>query len=124
MWHIFDTIFPYSVERGYIYTFEQIILQSYSDDNWTAETTNLTACEIAFRKIYSSQEGRPDQRNLSDSAALAAKVAKKAEMKQKQEEDALRVANNIPVIRKKTTTKKEEEDLDALLSVGLPGKKK
>ena len=28
------------------------------------------------------QEGRPEQRNASDAAALAAKVAKKAEMKQ------------------------------------------
>lgn len=73
--------------------------------------------------IYYSQEGRPDQRNLADSAALAAKVAKKAEMKQKQEEEALKSASNIPVVRKKVSTKKED-DLDALLSVGLPGKKK
>lgn len=69
------------------------------------------------------QEGRPDQRNLSDSAALAAKVAKKAEMKQQQEEEAAKSAANIPVVRKKVTTKKDV-DLDALLSVGLPGKKK
>lgn len=69
------------------------------------------------------QEGRPDQRNLSDSAALAAKVAKKAEMKQQQEEEAAKSAANIPVVRKKVTTKKDD-DLDALLSVGLPGKKK
>ncbi|KAL7437089.1 hypothetical protein ACHAXH_008793 [Discostella pseudostelligera] len=69
------------------------------------------------------KEGRPEQRNLNDSAALAAKVAKKAEMKQKQEEEALRASSTTPVVRKKVTTKKEE-DLDALLSVGLPGKKK
>lgn len=86
---------------------------------------HLTVRESPFHKIYNSlvQEGRPDQRNLADSAALAAKVAKKAEMKQKQEEEALKSAANIPVVRKKIATKKEE-DLDALLSVGLPGKKK
>ncbi len=69
------------------------------------------------------QEGRPEQRKLADSAALAAKVAKKAEMKQKQEEEALKSAANIPVVRKKVSTKKED-DLVALLSAGLPGKKK
>ena len=73
--------------------------------------------------IHYLQEGRPDQRNLADSAALAAKVAKKAELKQKQEEEALKSAANVPVLRKKVTTKKED-DLDALLSVGLPGSKK
>lgn len=74
-------------------------------------------------QLFHLQEGRPEQRNLNDSAALAAKVAKKAEMKQKQEEEALRAASTTPVVRKKVTTKKDE-DLDALLSVGLPGKKK
>jgi hypothetical protein len=78
---------------------------------------------LRIPQLLHLQEGRPEQRNLNDSAALAAKVAKKAEMKQKQEEEALRASSTTPVVRKKVTTKKEE-DLDALLSVGLPGKKK
>ena len=72
------------------------------------------------------QEGRPEQRNASDAAALAAKVAKKAEMKQKQEADAAKAAQNKPVVRKKTN-KKEADNLDDLLSAGLSsgkGKKK
>ena len=43
---------------------------------------------ISFSTIRSSQEGNPASRNLNDSAALAIKVAKKAELKQKEEEAA------------------------------------
>mmetsp|Transcript_25713 Transcript_25713/g.55324 ORF Transcript_25713/g.55324 Transcript_25713/m.55324 type:complete len:99 (-) Transcript_25713:235-531(-) len=74
-----------------------------------------------------SKEGRPEQRNLNDSAALAVKVAKKAEMKKAQdEEDAAKAAASGPVVRKKTK-KKEPAGLDDLLSAGLSsgkGKKK
>ena len=71
------------------------------------------------------QEGRPEQRNASDAAALAAKVAKKAEMKQKQEEAATAEASHQTVVRKKTNKKKEDDNLDDLLSAGLgKGKKK
>jgi hypothetical protein len=76
-----------------------------------------------FPPNYSSQEGNPASRNLNDSAALAAKVAKKAELKQKQEEEASKAASNKPVVRKKTTAK-EDAALDDLLSAGLTGKKK
>ncbi|KAL7534538.1 hypothetical protein ACHAXR_005937 [Thalassiosira sp. AJA248-18] len=68
-------------------------------------------------------DGRPDQRNLSDATALAAKVAMKQEMKQKQDEEAARSMSNQPVVRKKAA-KKKEADLDDLLSAGLPGKGK
>ena len=64
------------------------------------------------------QEGRPEQRNASDAAALAAKVAKKAEMKQKQEEAATAAASN-QLLGKKTNKKKEDDNLDDLLSAGL-----
>ncbi|KAL7549308.1 hypothetical protein ACHAWF_012581, partial [Thalassiosira exigua] len=66
----------------------------------------------------SPQEGRPAERNATDSAALAAKVAKKAEMKQKQEADAAKAETSKPVVRKKTK-KKEAGNLDDLLSAGL-----
>mmetsp|Transcript_17942 Transcript_17942/g.30955 ORF Transcript_17942/g.30955 Transcript_17942/m.30955 type:complete len:100 (+) Transcript_17942:147-446(+) len=73
------------------------------------------------------KDGRPEQRNANDAAALAAKVAKKAEMKQQQEADSAKAASNKPVVRKKTGKKKEAENLDDLLSAGLSagkGKKK
>jgi len=76
-----------------------------------------------FSTICSSQEGNPASRNLNDSAALAIKVAKKAELKKKEEEEASRGASNMPVVRKKTTPK-EDAALDDLLSAGLTGKKK
>eukprot|EP00985_Skeletonema_marinoi_P015262 scaffold7838_cov140-Skeletonema_marinoi.AAC.13 len=71
-------------------------------------------------------EGNPESRNLNDSAALAAKVAKKAEMKKKQEEEEQRNAANKPVVVKsKAKKKKEPAGLDDLLSAGLAkGKKK
>jgi len=72
----------------------------------------------------SAKEGRPEQRNANDSAALAAKVAKKVEMKKQQEEEAARNASNQPVVRKKVVKKKEADDLDNLLSAGLGGKGK
>jgi len=81
-------------------------------------------CILHHRSL---QEGRPEQRNLNDSAALAVKVAKKAEMKKAQdEEDAAKAAASGPVVRKKTK-KKEPAGLDDLLSAGLSsgkGKKK
>ncbi|KAK1748212.1 hypothetical protein QTG54_000151 [Skeletonema marinoi] len=72
------------------------------------------------------KEGNPESRNLNDSAALAAKVAKKAEMKKKQEEEEQRNAANKPVVVKsKAKKKKEPAGLDDLLSAGLAkGKKK
>mmetsp|Transcript_10894 Transcript_10894/g.16286 ORF Transcript_10894/g.16286 Transcript_10894/m.16286 type:complete len:99 (-) Transcript_10894:615-911(-) len=72
------------------------------------------------------KEGNPESRNLADSAALAAKVAKKAEMKKKQEEEEQRNAANKPVVVKsKAKKKKEPAGLDDLLSAGLAkGKKK
>jgi hypothetical protein len=76
-----------------------------------------------FSTNCSSQEGNPASRNLNDSAALAAKVAQKAEMKKKQEEEALKAMSNKPVVRKKTTAK-EDAALDDLLFAGLSGKKK
>lgn len=74
-----------------------------------------------------AKEGRPEQRNLSDSAALAEKVARKAEMKKAQEEDAATNVSSQPVVRKKVP-KKKNDDLDDLLGAGLSkvskGKKK
>jgi len=74
--------------------------------------------------IVTSQEGRPEQRNLNDSAALAAKVARKAEAKTREEEAAALANHKKPVARKKTNNSKETENLDDLLSAGLPKKGK
>ena len=59
-------------------------------------------------------------RNLNDSAALAAKVAQKAELRRKEEEAA---ASGKPVLPKKKIVK-QDAALDDLLSAGLTGKKK
>ncbi|KAL7458058.1 hypothetical protein ACHAWC_009548 [Mediolabrus comicus] len=76
-------------------------------------------------KKNQAKEGNPEQRNANDSAALAAKVAKKAEMKKKQEEEEQRKALNKPVVVKSKAKKKEADNLDDLLSAGLSkGKKK
>ena len=92
---------------------------------------SISSHPLTHRLIHSTttktilQEGRPEQRNASDAAALAAKVAKKAEMKQKQEEAATAEASHQTVVRKKTNKKKEDDNLDDLLSAGLgKGKKK
>mmetsp|Transcript_19462 Transcript_19462/g.30433 ORF Transcript_19462/g.30433 Transcript_19462/m.30433 type:complete len:99 (+) Transcript_19462:155-451(+) len=71
-----------------------------------------------------SKEGKPEQRNLADSAALAAKVAKKAELKKKQEEEEQRMAGNKPVVARSKVKKKEPAGLDDLLSAGLAKTKK
>jgi hypothetical protein len=64
------------------------------------------------------------RRLIKQSAALAAKVAKKAEMKKQEEEEAAKAAANQPVVRKKVE-KNKDADLDDLLSAGLgKGKKK
>jgi len=62
-----------------------------------------------------TQEGTPQSRNLNDSAALAAKIAKKQAMKVEEEAKA---AASAPVVRKKVA-KKEDDTLDELLSAGL-----
>lgn len=67
------------------------------------------------------QTGNPLARNESDSAALAAKVAKK-EAQKKEEASNLNGAN-VKIVRKKGI-RKEDAGLDDLLSAGLkPGKK-
>jgi len=74
--------------------------------------------------IATFQEGRPEQRNAADSAALAAKVARKAELKKLEEEKAANASATMPVARKKVN-KKKDDNLDDLLSAGLAkGKKK
>lgn len=67
--------------------------------------------------------GNPETRNANDAAALQAKVARKAEMKTKEEEELARAARSKPVARKKKG-KKEDDSLDDLLSAGLAGKGK
>lgn len=88
---------------------------------------NVNTCALLMCKPVILQEGRPEQRNLSDSAALAEKVARKAEMKKAQEEDAATNVSSQPVVRKKVP-KKKNDDLDDLLGAGLSkvskGKKK
>jgi len=81
---------------------------------------------LRYYNRKNTKEGNPESRNLADSAALAAKVAKKAEMKKKQEEEEQRNAANKPVVVKsKAKKKKEPAGLDDLLSAGLAkGKKK
>jgi hypothetical protein len=69
------------------------------------------------------QEGNPMSRNLNDSAALAAKVAQKAEQKKLEEEAAARAVSGQPVLPKKKVAKADAA-LDDLLSAGLTGKKK
>jgi len=69
------------------------------------------------------KEGRPEDRNLADSAALAAKVEAKKIAKQKAAEDAERAERATPVVRKKKE-KKKEGNLDDLLSAGLEASKK
>ncbi len=55
---------------------------------------------------------------------MAAKVARKAELKKLEEEKAANASASIPVARKKVN-KKKDDNLDDLLSVGLgKGKKK
>jgi len=52
-------------------------------------------------------------------------VAKKAELKKKQEEEEQRTALNKPVVVKSKVNKKDADNLDDLLSAGLgKGKKK
>jgi hypothetical protein len=68
------------------------------------------------------QEGRPEERNLNDAAALQAKVA--AKQAQKEAELANGGAgSNAPFARK--VKDKKQEELDELLNAGLgSGKKK
>ncbi len=66
------------------------------------------------------QEGRPEQRNLNDAAALAAKVAaKQAKM---STEDQTGANGSAPVVRKKVVNS-GGPNLDDLLSAGLSKKK-
>ena len=72
------------------------------------------------------QEGRPEDRNLADSAKLAAKIAAKQAAKEKeQQQQQGNSSNKGPVVPKKKETKKDDS-LDDLLSTGLSikGKKK
>jgi len=99
------------------------------------ESETLLNCDFSASSHHSEcstsntlQEGRPEQRNLNDASALAAKVAQKAEMKKKQDEDAAASAawSDKPVVKKKLK-KKAADSMDDLLSVGLStgkGKKK
>ena len=67
------------------------------------------------------QSGNPLERNASDAAALAAKVAKKEAMKKHQEEVSGQALSNKPIVRKKVQ-KKEDVGLDDLLNAGLKKK--
>jgi len=76
---------------------------------------------IQFNSHQHQQSGNPLARNESDSAALAAKVAKK-EAQKKEEEGSINNGANVKVVRKKGIRK--DAGLDDLLNAGLkPGKK-
>ena len=69
------------------------------------------------------QGGKPEERNASDAAALAAKVAKKKAMLKEQEAATANASTKAPVTRKKVP-KKADPGLDDLLNAGLTGQKK
>uniref|UniRef100_A0A7S2XTZ6 Small EDRK-rich factor-like N-terminal domain-containing protein n=1 Tax=Attheya septentrionalis TaxID=420275 RepID=A0A7S2XTZ6_9STRA len=78
-----------------------------------------------------TKEGRPDQRNMNDSAALGAKVAAKQAAKKAQEEtDKLAAewgagtAGAPKVLPKKKKAVKKGDGMDDLLSAGLSASKK
>jgi acyl-coenzyme A synthetase/AMP-(fatty) acid ligase len=90
----------------------------------------FAAAAVGCIMIY-VQEGRPDQRNMNDSAALGAKVAAKQAAKKAQEEtDKLAAewgagtAGAPKVLPKKKKAVKKGDGMDDLLSAGLSASKK
>lgn len=75
------------------------------------------------QKNNTQREGKPEQRNLDDKEALAAKVAKKAAMKKEEEETELKVPKQKSAAKKKSS-KPSDHNLDDLLNVGLKKTKK
>jgi len=77
---------------------------------------------ILFKLLF-LQEGNPEQRNLDDGAALAKKVAKKAAIKEEEEDLALK-ATSLKNNARKKVSKQADTNLDDLLSAGLKKTKK
>jgi len=76
--------------------------------------------------VLLSKEGRPEERNANDSAALAAKIEAKKKMKEAQAEQDRQAAEReqAKAAVQKKKTKKKDEGLDDLLNAGLAGSKK
>ncbi|CAB9501484.1 expressed unknown protein [Seminavis robusta] len=79
-----------------------------------------TQARLAQKSKANAREGRPEDRNANDAAALQAKVAAK---KAAKDAEAGNAPSKGPVARK--AKNKKQQDLDDLLNAGLTtGKKK
>jgi len=78
--------------------------------------------KLAQKQRSQGKDGRPEQRNANDSAALAAKIAQKQALKKEQEQTQTTEATK-KIVTKKKKVAKTMDTLD-LLDAGLGGGKK